>query len=269
MATLSATNDEIGVPEERVTSGVAELAVALRGRSFRGSSVLITGAPGTAKSTLAGTFVEAACRRGERAVLFVLDEAAQKMVRNLRSVGVDLRPHFDADRLRIVRRRAGAVGAEQHLLVMEGEIEDFAPARVAVDPLSALSVAQRLILLIKSAGITLLAGQNPEVGSAPLQVSTRADTWIHLRYDVHAGERNPTLSIVKSRGTGHSNQVRELVLSDASITLKEVYVAGREVLTGTMRQQGGLRQAYEREMARAEAERRQHELSRTAVEAEA
>jgi circadian clock protein KaiC len=199
---------------------------------------LITGAPGTAKSTLAGTFVEAAYRRGERTVLFVLDEAAQKMVRNLRSAGVDLRPHFDADRLRIVGRRAGAVGAEQHLLVMEGEIEDFAPARVAVDPLSAmvkaggplsaLSVAQRLILLTKSAGITLLAGQNPEVGTAPLQVSTRADTWIHLRYDVHAGERNPTLSIVKSRGTGHSNQVRELVLSDASISLKEVYVAGRE-----------------------------------------
>jgi circadian clock protein KaiC len=272
------------VSDERVTTGVPELDRALCGGYYRGSSVLISGAPGTAKTTLVGAFAEAACRRGERAMIFAFDEAAEEVVRNLQSVGIDLKPHLEAGALHIVARRAGAASAEHHLLTMEREIEAFEPQCIAVDPLSAmvkaggllsaLSVAQRLIFLSKSAGITLvatslLAGEKPELESTPLQVSTLADTWIHLLYDVRAGERNRTLSIIKSRGVGHSNQVRELVLSDDGVALREVYVGGGEVLTGTLRWEREMQQAREREEARAEADRRRRELVHSAAEATA
>lgn len=69
---------------------------------------------------------------------------------------------------------------------------------------------------------SLLDQLAPEAEGTPLEISTLADTWIHLSYVIHAGERNRGLSIVKSRGTRHSNQVRELLLSDAGITLADV-----------------------------------------------
>jgi circadian clock protein KaiC len=284
VASFGLATSSYAASDERVSSGVSELDRALRGGFFRGSSVLVTGAPGTAKTSLAGAFIEAACQRGERALLFPFDEAAEEVVRNLRSVGIDLQSHVEAGLLRIAARRAGAASAEQHLMAMEGEIEGFEPQCIAVDPLSAmvkaggllsaLSMAQRLIVMAKSAGITLLATsllgkEGPESESTPLQVSTLADTWIHLLYDVQAGERNRTLSVVKSRGTGHSNQVRELVLGDEGITLRDVYVAGGEVLTGTLRWEKEAQQVREREVARMAAEQRRQRLVESAAQARA
>jgi len=120
-----------------------------------------------------------------------------------------------------------------------------------IDPVSVLSrsgneltahgVAERLIDWSKADGTTLVctslldekAGQRE--GGAPLQMSALADTWIHLNHLVQAGERNRGLSIIKSRGTAHSNQVRELILSEAGVTLTDTYTAGGEVLMGTLR----------------------------------
>jgi circadian clock protein KaiC len=135
-------------------------------------------------------------------------------------------------------------------------------------------MADRLLSLTRAAGITLyctslVAGDAPEEEATDLQISTIADTWIHLSYVINAGERNRALSIVKSRGTGHSRQVRELVLSDEGITLADVYTSGGEVLMGTMRWEREDAAKTQKEKVRADWERRAQELELTRAEAQA
>jgi len=122
---------------------------------------------------------------------------------------------------------------------------------LVIDPLSkwpksgndmtAQNVAERLSDWSKANGTTLVCtrlleemSSRSEDGS-PLQISSLVDTWIHLSYLVQAGERNRGLSIIKSRGTAHSNQVRELILNNAGVTLTDTYTAAGEVLMGTLR----------------------------------
>jgi circadian clock protein KaiC len=163
-------------------------------------------------------------------------------------------------------------------------IDEHRPRCLVVDPLSAmlksggpvsaLSVAQRLLYLTKERGITLvstslLAEDSPLQEASPLGISTIADTWIHLSYLVQGGERNRELTVVKSRGTGHSNQVRELVLSDDGINLVDVYTAGGEVLLGTLRWEKEMEEAQQRERQKAETERRLRELQLAEAETQA
>jgi circadian clock protein KaiC len=165
-------------------------------------------------------------------------------------VGIDLSPHAASGILRAISPRAISGSAEIHLMRIKEEAKKYGARCVVVDPISALlssnshnvshSVAERLIDWAKETGITLVCSSLldhtlPRMEGTPLQVSAIADTWIHLSYIVQAGERNRALSIVKSRGTEHSNQVRELVLSSAGVTLTDVYTAGGEVLMGTLR----------------------------------
>jgi circadian clock protein KaiC len=271
------------VYEERVSSGVEGLDEMLRGGYYRGSSVLVSGAPGTAKTTLGGAFLDAACRRGERALMISFDEAAEAIVRNLASVNVRLAPHLGEGKLRIhsVRTRIGS--AEEHLLRINEWIDAHQPRCIVVDPLSALlkaggalsalSVAERLIHLAKKRGCTLLCtsllGVDGGQEGTPLAVSTIADTWIQLSYLNRGGERNRALSVVKSRGTGHSSQVRELLLSDEGIELAEVYTAGGEVLMGTLRWEREAEIEEERERMRVEVTRKRAELELAQAEAEA
>jgi circadian clock protein KaiC len=235
---------------ERISTGVPRLDVMLGGGYYRGAGVLITGFPGTAKSTLSGAFTEAACLRGERTLFISFDSDATEVVRNLASVNIRLERFMKSGLLRLVSARAITGSAEIHLMQIKHLANEHGARCVVIDPVSALSksgneitassVAERLIDWTKASGITLVctsllheAGLQVE-GSA-LQISTIADTWIHLNYLVHAGERNRGLSIIKSRGTSHSNQVRELVLSDTGVTLADAYTAGGEVLMGTLR----------------------------------
>jgi circadian clock protein KaiC len=241
---------ETPVITERVSTGVPRLDVMLGGGYYRGAGVLITGFPGTAKSTLSGAFTEAACLRGERTLFISFDSDANEVVRNLASVNIRLERFLKKGLLRLVSARAITGSAEIHLMQIKNLAKEHDARCVVIDPVSALSksgneitassVAERLIDWTKASGITLVctsllheAGLQVE-GSA-LQISTIADTWIHLNYLVHAGERNRGLSIIKSRGTSHSNQVRELVLSDTGVTLADAYTAGGEVLMGTLR----------------------------------
>ena len=239
------------VTNERVTTGVERLDTMLGGGYYRAASVLITGFPGTAKTTLSGAFAEAACERGERTVFVGFDSDGTEVIRNLASVGIRLGPHAKSGMLRMVSART-ITGSAETLLVRIKAIANEHKARcLIIDPVSTLSkagneltahgVAERLIDWSKSDGITLVCtslldemANQTEVGT-PLQISTLADTWIHLNYLVQAGERNRGLSIVKSRGMSHSNQVRELILSDEGVTLTDIYSAGGEVLMGTMR----------------------------------
>ena len=235
---------------ERISTGIKRLDSMLAGGYFRGSSALVTGSPGTAKTTLCGMFARACCERGERTLFVSFDSEAAEIVRNLKSVNLDLQPHVDAGTLKLISARALRSNAEIQLMQIREIAEVHQAVNVVVDPASALSkggneefassIMERLAVWARHAGITLLVSSllekhAPEVEGTDLQISTIADTWIHLSYLVHAGERNRGLTIVKSRGTGHSNQVRELLLSDNGVSIEDVYTAGGEVLMGTKR----------------------------------
>ena len=238
---------------ERVSSGVKRLDTMLGGGYYRGACVLITGFPGTAKTTLSGAFAEAACRRGERTMFVSFDSDGAEVVRNLTSVGIQLVRYVKSGHLRMVSARTITGSAETLLVRIKSLVKEQKARCLVIDPVSALSkagneltahaVAERLIDWSKSAGITLVCTSlldevsSQATNASPLQVSTMADTWIHLNYLVQAGERNRGMSIIKSRGTSHSNQVRELILSDKGVTLADIYTAGGEVLMGTLRWQ--------------------------------
>ena len=243
----------VRVTKERVSSGVERLDTMLSGGYYRAASVLISGAPGTAKTTLSGTFAEAACRRGERTLFISFDSDGAEVIRNLTSVGIHLDRYVKNGCLRMVSARGISGSAETYLARIKSLVKEHSARCLVIDPVSTLSkpgneltahsVVERLIDWSKVDGITLLctslldemAGAT-ERGS-PLHISKLADTWIHLNHLVQAGERNRGLSIIKSRGTAHSNQVRELILSDTGVTLADTYTAGGEVLMGTLRWQ--------------------------------
>jgi circadian clock protein KaiC len=279
IASVGAPSDTIVASAVRVSTGVERLDTMLTGGYFRGSSTLITGAPGTSKSTLCAAFVDAACKRGEHALYVSYDEASSEIIRNMCSVGIDLAPHVEAGLLQIVSRRSDSKSAEEHLMELKGLIREHLPTCMAIDPLSAmlkaggaltaLGVVQRLLSWTKSQGVTLvttslLEGGDAETEATELRISTVADTWIHLTYVVAAGERNRALTIVKARGTAHSNQVRELILSDEGVTLADVYTSAGEVLMGTLRweRERAIAAEREREWLERERRKREHEQAR-------
>lgn len=261
---------------DRVSTGVERLDAMLGGGFYRGTNALITGSSGTGKSTLAGAFIEAACQRDERALFLFFDENARDIVRDLGSVNIDLAPHLASGLLRMESVRSEAASSEEHFMHIKRVIQMHQPRCVVIDPLSALAcvgggwaaraVAERLIYLCRNAGITvlftsLLEGIHPHRETTPLHVSTLADSWMEISYSLHGGERNRALSIIKSRGSKHSNQQRELIFGDTGITLADPYTAGGKVLMGTLR--------LEKENAmRTEAERKRHEIEQKAREVE-
>ncbi len=239
------------VTNERVSSGVKRLDTMLGGGYYRGASILITGFPGTAKTTLSGAFVESACLRREKTMFVSFDSDGAEVVRNLASVGIRLDRFVKSGLLKMVSARTITGSAETYLVRIKTLAQEHGARCLVIDPVSTLSksgneqtahnVAERLIDWSKAEGITLVCTSlldemaSQQEGGSPLQISTLADTWIHLNYLVQAGERNRGMSIIKSRGTAHSNQVRELILSDKGVTLADIYTAGGEVLMGTMR----------------------------------
>src|SRR3984957_16745121 len=239
------------VTHERVTSGVKRLDTMLGGGYYRAACVLITGFPGTAKTTLSGAFAEAACRRGERTMFVSFDSDGTEVIRNLSSVGILLERHVKSGVLRMVSSRTVRGSAEMCLVSIKELALTHGARCLVIDPVSALSqfgnemtaygVAERLLDWSKARRITLVCtslsnelSEHAEEDTL-LHMSAMADTWIHLNYLVQAGERNRGMSIIKSRGTAHSNQVRELILSNAGVTLADIFTAGGEVLMGTMR----------------------------------
>ena len=233
---------------ERITSGIGRLDTMLGGGYYRAASVLITGFPGTAKTTLSGAFTEAACRRGDRTMFVSFDSDGAEVIRNLTSVGIQLERYVKRGILKITSARTIAGSAETVLVRIKALAIEHRTRCLVIDPVSALATAgnestahgvvDRLIDWAKADGITLVCtslideSSNGKTIDTQLQISTLADTWIHLSYLVQSGERNRGLSIIKSRGTSHSNQVRELLLSDAGVTLADIYTAGGDVLMG-------------------------------------
>lgn len=250
IATFNTQQMQFDISNERVSTGVDRLDHMLEGGYYRGSSAIVTGAPGTAKTTLSGSFTRRMCENGERVLLVSFDESGGQILRNLTSVGIDLQPCLDSGNLRIHAIRTEARSAEEHYMELRRIIREWEPHHMVLDPISALiktgghvsavHAAFRLLDYAKCRGVTVLCtslieSKESVEAATNMDISTIADTWIHLAYRVLGGERNRTLSIVKSRGTAHSNQVRELVLTDDGIDLKDVYTAGGEVLVGTAR----------------------------------
>jgi circadian clock protein KaiC len=255
--------------KERVSSGVRRLDTMLGGGYFRGATVLITGFPGTAKTTLSGAFAEAACQRGEHTTVISFDSDSAEVIRNLTSVGIRLQRFVNNGRLSLVSARTMTGSAESLFVKIAQHTKEHRSRCLVIDPISTFAkagnettahrVAERLVDWCKADGITLVCSSllddtttQTEAGT-PLQISTLADTWIHLSYLVQAGERNRGLSIIKSRGTSHSNQVRELLLSDAGITLADIYAARGEVLMGTLRWEKEGAEILEQEAAAVES----------------
>ncbi len=276
---------EVGAPEpaeikhaastERISAGFERLDTMLGGGLFRNSSTLITGVPGTSKTTLAGKFAEAACRRGERTLFVSFDEGAEPITRNLASVGIQFKPHIKSGLLRMYSARTESTGAEDHLVKLKALIREHRPRCMVIDPLSAITkagglaaaraVANRLIYMVKDQRVTVMItaiseGDDSQTEATELQISTVADTWIHLSYIVRSGERNRALTIIKSRGTWHSNQVRELVLNKTGPKLADVYTAGGEVLMGTLRWEKEIEESARKKQRRTDVDHKQREL---------
>ena len=238
---------------ERIPTGIAGLDAMLGGQGlYRGSSVLVTGSAGTGKSSIAAKFADTACRRGERTLLFAYEESSEQLLRNMRSIGIDLAPWVKKGLLQIHCSRPSMHGLEQHLVMMHDTVLAFRPGVVVVDPISNLTLddserevkptLMRLIDFLKQLQITSVFTSLTSGGtatSAPedsqMGVSSLMDTWLLLRNVEFNGERNRLIYVLKSRGMAHSNQVREFVLSDAGIDLRAVYLGEDRVLTGTAR----------------------------------
>jgi circadian clock protein KaiC len=276
------------VSSQRIPTGIARLDQMLGGHGvFRGSSVLVSGSAGTGKSSIAAKFIEAACQRGERALYFAYEESTAQIVRNMRSVDIDLGPWMKKGLLEIHASRPTLLGLEQHLVMMHDLVRTFNPTVVAVDPISNLTVANddaavkptlmRLIDFLKKKQITAVFTSLTNGGDATaapedtqLGVSSLMDTWLMLRNVEFTGERNRTIFVRKSRGMAHSNQVREFVLSDKGIDLVDVYLGGDRVLTGSARV---ARESQERAAATLSVQDHQRKLrqlasKRKAIEAQ-
>lgn len=263
------------VSEETISSGIADLDRMIRnGGFYRASSILVSGVAGTGKTMLGTHFVAAACRRGERCIYFAFEENAEEIIRNARSVGIDLRASVASGLLMIECARPSLYGLEMHLARMHRALATFRPTVVVMDPISAFrgpghevhAAMLRMLDLLKAHGITamftsLRAGNDADHG-ADQGLSSLMDTWIRLS-DIEAnGERNRILYLIKSRGSSHSNQVREFRMTDDGIRLVEPYVGPEGVLTGAARMTQEAREFAARERRRQEVELRRRQLAR-------
>lgn len=235
------------VSSERIGTGVPRLDAMLQGGPHRGSSILISGSSGTGKTTLLAHMAHASCARGERALYFSFEESPHQIVRNMESVGLPIAPFIEEDLLRIVSARPTMHGLETHLAITHQQVQSFDPRMVLVDPISNLtevsndadtkSILVRMIDFMKERGITVVLADLASKGSESTEVgiSSLIDTWILLRDIESSGERNRGIYVLKSRGTAHSNQIREFLITDRGIQLEEVYTGPDGVLTGSAR----------------------------------
>jgi circadian clock protein KaiC len=273
------------VSPERVSTGIARLDTMLDGKGYyRGTTVLVSGTAGAGKTSVSAHFVDAACRRGERAMMFLFEESPAQVMRNMKSISIDLQQWVDRGLLECRAARPSTFGLEMHLSQMHRAIERFKPKVVVFDPVSSLlSVSSsgdvhgtmtRLVDYLKSSGVTALLTSlthgKTEIEQTDVAISSIVDTWLLLVTLESSGERNRGLYVLKSRGMSHSNQIREFLLTDNGVDLIDVYAGAGGVLTGSARLS---QEAEERAAAlveEQELERRQRALARlkTAFEAE-
>jgi circadian clock protein KaiC len=262
---------EHNAPQERIPTGIARLDTMLGGRGFyRGSSILLSGTAGTGKTSLAATFAQTTCRRGERCLYLSFEESPSQIMRNMATLGIDMQQWVKKGLLQFQTVRPFHFGLEMHLARTIKFVTEFAPRVVIIDPISGLDTCgsslevkaalMRLVDFLKQKGVTALLtdlkmGGNIERTDAA--ISSLVDTWLVLRDLESNGERNRGLHILKSRGMAHSNQVREFVLSATGIQLTDVYIGPSGMLTGSARMAQEARELAEHVSLGEEAERQQ------------
>jgi circadian clock protein KaiC len=268
------------ISEEAVPTGVSGLDAMLGiGGYYRGSSVLISGLAGTGKSTFGASLVASACDRGERCLYFAFEESPDQVVRNMRSVGIDLARHRSTGLLRFEAARPSLYGFEMHLARMYRDIEQFDPSIMVVDPISAFrgpsteihSTLVRLADICKTKGITAIFTSLSNATSSSdddRSLSSLMDTWISLQDAEATGERNHVLYVLKSRGMSHSNQLREYRLGSNGIEFIDAYIGPEGVMTGTARLTQEARERQQELTRRQETDRWRREVARRRAIAE-
>ena len=272
------------VSAERVSSGVPRLDTMLGGEGyFRGSTVLVSGTAGSGKTSLAAHFAAAACRRGERCLHLTFEESPGQLLRNMRSIGIDLEPWVKKGLLQFHATRPSIHGLEMHLASIHKLVREFQPRVVIMDPISSMVAAgtrrgatvmlTRLIDFLKlqeiTALLTNLTSGDEALEKTDVDISSLVDTWLLLRDLELGGERNRVMYVLKSRGMAHSNQMREFLLTNRGVELQDVYIGAEGVLTGSARQ---AQEAKEKTAAllrqqEVEGKQRERERKREALEA--
>jgi len=239
------------VLSDRVSSGIPALDKMLDKQGFfKGSSVLVSGTAGTGKTSIAAYFANETCNRGEKCIYFAFEESPQQIVRNMRSIGVDLQQHIDKGLLKFHAARPTMYGLEMHLVNLYKEIKRFKPSSVVLDPITNLvtigsvsevkSMLIRLIDFLQEEQITVMftaltlnsiVSEQTDEG-----VSSLVDAWLLVRDIEYNGERNRGMYIMKSRGMKHSNQVREFIITDKGLDLVDVFLGPDGVLIGSARE---------------------------------
>lgn len=259
--------------DERVSTGVADLDAMVGGGGFhRGSSILISGVAGSGKSSLAASFVDAACKAGQKALYFSFEESQDQTVRNMRSLGIDLGKHIAADKLRYVAARPTFYSLEMHLALMLREALAFRPDVFVLDPLSAFTetgnrpevhaMLLRIVDFLKSEGITGVLTHLTQSGQTVIEtesgLSSLMDAWILLLNRESNGEFNRELYLLKARGLRHSNQVREFVMDGDGIHLVLPYTGRGQALTGAARRVAEAEEQRQERLREIEAQKAQH-----------
>ncbi len=246
---LSMSGMDYGVSSRRISTGISGLDEMLTGGIYRGSTVLLSGSAGTGKTSVGAHLADAACRRGERCMLFSFEESPAQILRNMRSIGLKLEPYVRRGLLQLQSTRPTSHGMEMHLVRMHKLIDRFRPSVVIFDPVSNLATAGtlddsssllvRLIDFLRKQRITaFLISLTP--GGKTLEatdegMSSMADTWLLLRDIETNGERNRAIYVLKSRGMAHSNQVREFLITSRGVRLVPPYAGPDGFLTGSAR----------------------------------
>jgi len=242
---------EAKVTTQRISSGVATLDEMLGGKGFyRGSSILVSGSAGTGKTSIAASFVDAACARGERCLFFAFEESPQQIIRNMKSIGIHLEQHVDSGLLKFQASRPTIYGLEMHLVVIYKLVREFKPKVVVLDPITNLitvgDVSEVKMILIRlidflqrehvTVMFTALTFNTENYGQPDEGVSSLVDAWLKVRDIEHDGERNRGIYIMKSRGMKNSNKVREFVITNKGVKLIDIVTGPGGVLTGSARE---------------------------------
>lgn len=264
-----------------VPTGIKGLDSMLsRGGYYEGTSVLVSGLAGTGKTTFAASFINACCSRGERCLLFSFEESENQLLRNMQSVGIELAHYRDAGLLKVESARPTLYGLEVHLARMHREIDLFKPSAVIIDPISAFrgpesevhAILLRLVDLLKSRGITAIFCSLADVAirsqGLEREISSLMDTWVSLTNIEADGEHNRLLFVLKARGMGHSNQVREYQIGEHGINLIQPYIGPNGVLTGTARLMQEARERRTQEAHKESVERRKRDVEKRRLDVE-
>jgi circadian clock protein KaiC len=265
------------VSNERISSGITALDKMLEGKGYyRGSTVLISGTAGVGKTSIAAHFAQEACRRGERVLFFCFEESPNQLMRNMMSIGINMKPWVQKGFLQFQATRPTFYGLEMHLAVTHKAVDAFKPDIVILDPINTFIIGDeeqevktllmRIVDFLKSRQITALftslTSSQGAMETTDAGISSLIDTWILLRDLEQDGERNRGMYVLKSRGMANSNQIREFILTDHGVELREVYIGTRGVLTGSARIAQEALENSEVLKRKLEIERKKREIDR-------